>query len=1311
MNRRAFYFTIFGITLFTLFSALFLFPGIKTLTLMHYFNLEFAPSYQTYQKMYHEGDRSLSVINPLVKVNLDYAKYERAIDLLENFLETNPDRVDILKWLAEIYLGADKPNNYLYTLERIYDLEPSATVGRTLIEYYSYYGNTAKWTGWLTRVVTDFQGNPDEYELLAHYYASKGDLDRALQLAKKSVDSCSNLSKCGEGGVLVVSLLLHKGNNDEAFQYAMEFLNKKSGRVFTSDLVSLFVKAQDPQKGIKLLDLLTDEEKLYPVNISATIYAYTATKDDKKIYDYLNGLLVIQKLPPAELNAWAVLALNEEKNPKKFIQALKTNDLTYLTDSTWMLILEKAYKEKISPLMEILSLKIPEDKLVLNPVLRYALEMGAQSPPNPESLSFYLDPSRLSLTDEETAQLAVIYNIFGLKTLEKEVLQDLTSFEAIPYPLINKIAILYIESDLAEEGYMKLNLLRDQLDDPPESLNISWVMLSTATGRIKPVLDYLNVYSNNFTDTGLKQIYDAGALSKAPEVQLKAAELLNERQPSFENKVLLGNAWIADGQTAKGLELLKSLYQEESGNPKVQMGLLLGLAKTQKEPGFDRKLFDEVLKRLLSNKDLNQNDIRNLAYILADEGLLDDSSQLFFLLAQSADLNSEDMDMLLYLWGDKLSNDKAEWLASIASMSEGKEKGRILTLLANSGYPELVIPLVSKKDLQEEEIFDAYVLALATLHRNDEIATLLGQWLPGQNDIEHLKKLGIVLSGNALYDAAEPIYLKILEINPTDKDGLRELGNLYFNLGAFSVSYYYLSYYICLYEADPVSLFHYAEIYNRDGDRFHSRPFYWAAIHKILDTPAKEGEPERQDILATSYFRLNYPFTGLRILSEALSKPDLEKAMEISLRGSLANLLIDFDCLESAAPLLFAKAEPVKKENREALLFLENLKTEWFRKNNDPVSAFAQSDEVLTRYKDEGFAWSSRAALEDYYNHEWRAFMDYDIAIELQPKNEDFWRGRKDIIDRHRSFIGANIEYRTVGLTQKDHIYRYTAAYNPTLFTRFLLLAEYDRFNISSYVNAKTGLIDKARGNRYKNTLSWIENTYSGDTIDGELYYEPEIFGAGTHYSHPDLFGRTTVGIEFKRPNWDFAETIVQYGSRDRILFERNHHLWTRIEGTFRLEGRRYHLHPGGTVADSIAWYGDISYTLPEYHWLSIVLGKESTIVSSYNIDAEYGTWGKYISLDEDNKFQPLAVGAREIHTVEMNFEKKSYRYFDARCNLGFAYDRFGGVNKASPVYGVSVAWDKRPGLTGDLSYSHSPSTSTTNAEEDRLIFNMIYYY
>lgn len=1290
-------------------TAILLYPGAKTLTLMRYFNLEFAPAYQTYESLYESGDKTLSVINPLVKVNLDYARYDRAIELLEDFVEKHPDRIDVLDWLAEIYLGADKPHNYLFTLERSYAIKASQEKARILISYYGYYGNTVKWLEWLNKATTDFTGTADEYELLAQYHASTGNYIQAIRYAKQSVDLCQNIQVCGGGAVLSVSLLLHLGKEDEAFEYANEVITEKKGSFLIADFSLLFVKAQNPELAMKLLDTLTAEEKLYPANIEATLLAYSATKDDEMVYQYLDHLASEKKLDPFHFNVWTVLALTQEKDPAKLNRMLKSNDPSYLADSTWLMVVQKAYSEKNYPLLDIVSEKIPEDKLVLNPVLRYALEMARNTPPTQEDLSYYLRPDQLGLTDEETAQLAILYNLFGLHSLVKNELQKLPSFEAIPEQLLNPLTSLYIESDMAEEGYLKLMDLKTKLTNPSENLNLSWIMLSAATGRAESVLKYLSRNSELFSETNLKQIYATGVYSKVPEIQLKAAELLIDRNPSYEYKALLGEAWIANGETAKGISLLKTLYKEDPENLKVQIALLTGLSKTSKESSFDQSLFDKLLQKILANHSISNNDLRDLAFALADAGFSDASAQIFFLLAQSAEINSEDMDMLLYLWGNRIDQYQAEWLASVAALSHGKEKGLILSLLASSGYPDLVLPLVSQSELSTEEIFDAYLLALATLHRNEEITTLLAAWLPNETNLDRLKKLGETLRGNSLDEAAEIIYLKILSIAPEDREGLRELGNLYFNLGAFHVSYYYLSYYICLYDPDPVSLFHYAEIYNRDGDRIHAYPFYWAAINKITsETPKLESD--LSDILAISYFRLNYPFTGINLLQAALNAPAKDRSVELSLRGTLANLLIDFDCLDSAVSVLFTPQEPLKRENREAILFLENLKTEWFRKNNDPVNAFAQSDDVLVRFRDKGFAWASRAALEDNYGHEWRSFMDYDIAIQLDPKNEDFWRSRKEIIDRHRSFIGTNWEYRKVGLTQTNHIYRYLAAYNPSLFTRYSLIAEYDHFRITSYTNAKTGLTDKASGNRYKNTLAWIQNTYSGETIMGEIYYAPEVVGAGAHYARPDLFGSTLFGLEIRQPNWDFAETIVEHGSRDRIFCERTQHLWERIEGALRIEGRKYHLHPTGSVAESIAWYGDITYTLPQYHWLTIALGKESTITSSYNIDAEYGTWTKFVTVG-DNRFQPLSVGQREIHTVEMNYEKRAYRYFNAHARFGFAYDRFGGVTKASPVYGGAVSWNRRPGLTADLTYSHSPSTSTTNAEEDQLIFNLIYYY
>ncbi len=1314
MSSRRYLLIVCSIVVAALMIGILVFPGIKTLYLMRYYNKEYEPSFSKYQELYDKGDRSLSVINPLVSLNLDHANVKAAIQLMEEFEKTHPGRKDVLKSLAELYLGADKPSSYLQTMSKLYAIAPSKDILRDLISYYYYYGDKEQWIKYLKILTSEYNANDNEYETLALYYAKEGQLDLALSAADKALLNCKDYSKCGFSAALKANLLLDQGKPEEALAFSEAFVQKGNAYAMISDLVGVFLSRNRIDDAFQLLASVPERYQYQPNVIDANIDALYALSDDAKIYEYLKNLSEKEKLPESQINNLINLGLTEEREPAEFERIILGHNFSSLTDSTWLSLIEKAYKERLLPLLQKITGTIPKEALITNPVLRYAYEMSKIRTITPNDLAFYLRPDLEPLTDEERATLAIVYQDQGLNALAKDELLALPSFDGISEGLLSRLVFVYIENDIASDGYEKIVDLRDRIDIPPTGLNVSWLVLSVATGREDQAIAWILQNSNQITERDLKQVYDAAIAVKNGKTALVLAELLLKRNPSWDTSYYYADALVLNGDFTKGIALLQDLVNRNPKRVDAQISLLIALSKEAKNNPEYQTRMQELLNTLIDDRVLTTLQKRNIGYALYEQGQQAEAARLFFQLAQSSESGSDDIQMLLYLWGDKINDDQANWLAAQASLAEGKEKGVYLLALSSAGYAELVYHLVTPDDLKDPDIFDSYILALAELHKEDEVKALLEKTLTSEVNLKRLRNLAGIALGNSLNAIAELIYLRILELSPQDKEALRDLGNLYYGQAAFSSAWFYLSLYLNLYEGDALTYFHIAEMYNRDGDLFHARNFYYAAIASLPEMreeilKAKGSLLTVTQIEATSYYRLNYPFTAVAIYEAGLPE---EKDFEIEWRGSFANLLLDLDSTGYAAYLLFNKEYKRTKENRQALLYIENLRMEWLRKANFPISAYAQSDYVLTQYREEGYAWAYRAQLE-YYMGYWRQSLnDYKTASSLEPRNEDFLRSQKEIIDQHRSFTGLEWEYKTTGTTQKEHIWRLQEAFNPVLHSRYLFLAEFDRFNVTSYTNAVTGLTDAARGGRSRFTLSWIYDYFCGVQTEAMLFAAARSFGAGYHYFHPDLYGKTGFGIEFRRPNWDFAETLVQHGTRDRIFIERIHRLWERIDGLFRIEGRRYHMdHTGRVAADSIAWSGDIAYTLPEYHWISRCLGRNSSAVVNYNIDAEYGTWTKQKTNAVVGVFTPLAVGEREIHTIELTVNKTQYRYCNMQAHFGFAYDRFGGVNQALAVYGASIDWIRRPGLNFQALYNHSPSTSTTGQNEDRLIFNLTYYY
>lgn len=1291
MRKKVFITSLITIFLSSVLIAFLVLPKGKSQILLDYYAKDYETPLERFQSLYDQGDHTLSVINPLVQLYLDHADPQKAIELMEGFNREHPGRIDVLKSLSDLYRGADMPHAALRVKEEIYALQPTQEILESIVAQCAYMGQKENWIKYLTLLTHEYRAEPDAYENLALYLAARGEFDQAMSTVDEGLERCKDYSLCGSASNLKVSILLHQDHVDEALAFSSQFIHRKNAMDLLPDFIQLFLAFNHPEQGLALLKEVPEKAQNEPAVIDAKIQVLMALKAHQELFAFLMRLYQENQLKPDQYATLIDLALDQKEDPELLAKLLTPKTVPELPEETWYSLIDWALENKQFALLDRLKNELPEPLIVTAPLLRYTLEMTGAHAPRPDHLSFYLRPQTESLSGEETARLAIFYHQIGLHDMAREELQSLASFDRISLSLIPQLSTLYWEKPLAEQGYAKIDALKSSLEEVPLSLMSSWAALSILTGRDKQAKIWLDLNIHALSKTDLTQVIDSSMLAKNPSLNLDAATELFNRYPSPESSLAYANALVLAKEYEKGIAILKELTATDPQLKNLNYFLLLALAKaSMANPQYLRDL-DEGLK----NTRLNPQDWLSLGYALEEEGLKEQALHVFMQLVEEGHSTADALEMVVYLFGEHFNAEQADWLIAQLPSTHGKQKGLILSALVHAGYPEAVLTAIHDKEWNDPDIFDSYLLAAAMLKRNELVFSLITHHLGMNPPISQIRKWIDLLGGYQQFFAVEALYLAILEVDPLDRTSLRDLGNLYFDEGAFTHSRYYLGQYLIHYDPDALSLFHYAELDQREGDYFHARPFYWAALNTPFEEKDKTAATEIQ---ALSYYRLNYPFTAINLLEETFEKNNTD---------TLVSLLLDLDWTEYAAPYLFNQEYPVKDA-----LFIENLRTTWFMKTNHRSDAFSQSDYVLETYPEDPYAWSSRGQLEYEIGHYREAIDDYAYASSLKPQDENLEQSIHDIVNQHRSFTGAGWEYRKTGLTQKEHLWKLQQAYNLELHSRFLFSGEMDRFDISSYTNDQTGLTDSAHGNRYRFGLSWIYDFYEGWQSYQEIYAAPYIFGGGTHFSEFDLYGTTEAGIELRRPNWDFAETIVEYGSRDRIYVQRAQKLGERIEGLLKIEARRYHLrHAGSKAAESIAWVGDLIYNLPKGHWMVQAMGHDSSALFNYNIDAEYGTWTKRERNAEGTLFYPLNVGKREIHTMEMRWSKIQYRYCHLNAHFGFAYDRFGGVNKALAVYGASLLWDKRPGLTFEMFYDHSPSPSVTGANEDRYVLNWIYYY
>lgn len=1315
MNKNFFYAVLLSIAALAVVAAVVVFPFYKPLSLMYYFNQEYQKSLERYQALYEANDRSISVMGPLIWLNLQYANVNEAIRLMEEYIADNSTSVESWKYLGDLYLGADRPHSYLSTLEERYKLAPSANILREELKYYSLYGYDEKSIEAYRDLIQSYRADTWECAALAYLYAEKGLYEEALAYSKKGLEIDSSKQAERYVASMYVSLLLNMNKRDEALAFSVEFIKKNQDMGVTADLAALF-RDKYPEDMMILATSLPEEEQNNPLVIQLKASSLYAQGKGDALYTYLKELLEEGKLPKDQLQNLVDLGLEKEDDPRKFEALIQGQNLNALSDSIFLVLLRKSYKERLSILREKLKREIPKSQFERDPILKYAFEITEEEGFTPNHLSFYLLPKVSDLSPEEQMELALIYDDVGLASLSRDVLEQIEDYEEVPYSQLSSLAELLNRYRLAKKGWVRINRLKSSLLIVPPEVEFAYLLLALGSNQPKIVLQFLEEPHFRLNDQQWLALYYTAMDQKEEEIALVTSSSLLERHPNSFHERLYAEALLINGEVEKGVEILKKLYLADPTSKTVRLAYLNGLVLAVKGNRNYLEELNALLDQELQAPTISKKDFRYLAYSLADAGLKEEAIRIFFVVASDLPFDHEDTKALLYLFGEEPKPAQIDWIVRRTVQEEGEEKGKWLEYLKELDELEIAYSLIYPRDLRNRKMVYIYAEIVARLRKEEELQAVMDDILAFEEDVEIIRKLNRIIHEEGLYSVSERGYLRILCSLPQDKEALKELGAIYFTRGAFRYAKWYISSYLCLYEGDYLLYYYMGEMYHRDSRYEEASLYYLAALGK-MEEREKKDLPMRM-VRAQVYHRLNYSLVAIRIYENLVEEFPFEK----SLRADFGNLLIDLNCLCYAAEILFNIPEkPPKKDKKKRrfddfsetdLAYLDSVRALWFQNNNQIEEAYEEILGNVGKYSKSGSLEATLATLENHVGR-WRAAIDdYEQAREKVPDNEEYYRAEKDIIDAHRPYAFLEGEYRKTGATQKEHFFRFEATYNLELHSQVGLFVEQDDIHVTDFANVQNGVSEERHSLRRRGELRWLYHYYDGFETLSQIFFSKHVLGLGAHLKKWDLYGFSQAGIEYHRPNWDYAQTVIEYGSRNRIYAERFQRFCPRLEGRLLIASDQYAMgHLRKRAADSISWQGGLVYQLPKLNSVVRTLGKDSSLYFSYLVDAEYPTW---VARRKDligNCFNPLPIDKQEIHTFEFELYKSICRYLRLQGRIGYAYNRFGGINRMDPVYGASLHWDKRPGLTLFLLYDHSPSTAVTGQDVDRFLMRLNYVY
>jgi hypothetical protein len=231
-------------------------------------------------------------------------------------------------------------------------------------------------------------------------------------------------------------------------------------------------------------------------------------------------------------------------------------------------------------------------------------------------------------------------------------------------------------------------------------------------------------------------------------------------------------------------------------------------------------------------------------------------------------------------------------------------------------------------------------------------------------------------------------------------------------------------------------------------------------------------------------------------------------------------------------------------------------------------------------------------------------------------------------------------------------------------------------------VRLEDGSLGSFAGLRRRSEVFLSYHLRPGGFIKTSLLTDGSRVGTGLRFQRPDFQGLFDLVVDYKRPNWDFIEGIVNGTLRDRFQLRRVHRIGNGFSALASLVGNRYRTDQYPSAARSVGFEAALTYELPDYP-LSFVYGVES----EYELSV---ATAKDLS---GVPFHPIPLVSREVHFFDMAFWRRWTPACWTEGFAGYSVDRLGGTG---PFIGANLKCEPRKGLGGHVWLDQRLDTADT---------------
>lgn len=384
----------------------------------------------------------------------------------------------------------------------------------------------------------------------------------------------------------------------------------------------------------------------------------------------------------------------------------------------------------------------------------------------------------------------------------------------------------------------------------------------------------------------------------------------------------------------------------------------------------------------------------------------------------------------------------------------------------------------------------------------------------------------------------------------------------------------------------------------------------------------------------------------------------------------------------TAVPLPIIESEA---ERRESALRLKLLRVQLAAARGDLAGALRLGRALESRNPANATVLAALAAIEQQVGRTRQAKDLYQKAVRAEPDREEWQDALEGLRSSRPDFVRSEVDWKTVGPQWRERILRTTAERALGSSWRSGLSYDRNQAEVGSVLTG-SGTFTGFRGSRQRGEL-WLERENYSGPLRLSLFGGGSSAGVGAAWTAIDTQGRTKVQFDWRRPYWEFIESVAGNGVRNRMEIERQQRFGRRMAAWATAGWNRYGLAGTPTAAKSVGLSGGLAYS---------VLARRPQVALQYGFDTERSLYRATKTGPGGQPFHPLPLVSREVHAFSVAAAGTLREFTNYDATAGYAVDRLGGKG---PFFSARLTYGRWRRLRPEVWFDHRLNTINTLAE------------